>query len=116
MLKRKRLIKNNFLINFNMVNMVKEPTCYKKTIQPSFIDLIITNKSNYLFIYYLLILTVINRNKLNMELWISYDYNKFEKITMNTLEKHVLNKKKYIRANRTAYVTRPIKKAINKFI
>ena len=36
----------DFLIKFNMVNMVKEPTCYKNLIQPSCIDLIITNNNN----------------------------------------------------------------------
>ena len=58
-----------------------------------------------------------------MEPRISYYYNKFEKIMMNILEKHAPNKRKYIRANETAYMTRPIKMTImhrtklkNKFI
>jgi len=35
-----------FLENYNLKNLVKEPTCYKNPQNPSCIDLILTNKSN----------------------------------------------------------------------
>ena len=35
----------NFMENYNLKNLVKEPTCYKNPLNPSCIDLILTNKS-----------------------------------------------------------------------
>ena len=36
----------NFMESHNLKNLVKEPTCYKNPLNPSCIDLILTNKSN----------------------------------------------------------------------
>ena len=35
----------NFMENYNLKNLVKEPTCYKNPLNPSCIDLVLTNKS-----------------------------------------------------------------------
>ena len=34
-----------FMETYNLTNLVKEPTCYKNPLNPSCIDLILTNKS-----------------------------------------------------------------------
>ena len=37
---------NDFCSSYNFKNMIKEPTCYKNPLNPSCIDLIITNRPN----------------------------------------------------------------------
>ena len=146
---------------YNLQNLIKQPTCFKSTQNPSSIDVILTNKvrsfQNSLVIesglsdHHKMTITVLksffhkqepvtinyrdyksfNKNNFQSELMNklneghTYDtnYEIFETIFMDLLNKHAPMKVKYVRANNAPFMNKVLSKAImtrsrlrNKFI
>ena len=141
---------SQFCETFNLKNLVKEPTCFKNPINPSCIDLILTNRfrsfNNTLAIEtglsdcHKMVLTILNTTyKKSRPKIISYrdykqfcntkfttdllsnfsnhdlnniDYDVFETVFLQVLNRHAPMKFKYLRANDSPFMNKVLRKSI----
>ena len=128
-----------FCENYNLQNLIKQPTCYKNPSRPTSIDLILTNVPRSfqstcvietgLSDFHLMTLTVMKKSykhfsndkfrkdlidKLsNEELVINDDgMKRFCELSINILNKHAPRKKKYARGNQMPFFTKELSKEI----
>ena len=135
---------------YNLRNLVNEPTCFKNPLNPSSIDLILTNKSKSfqntfametgLSDHHKMVITILRSivqkqapcciryrdykqydsfifsNELNRVLKNiqveNINYDTFQSVFMQLLNKHAPMKKKFVRANNAPFMTKQLSKAI----
>ena len=141
---------SEFIGNYNLKNLVNEPTCYKNQLNPSCIDLILTNRcmsfqntttvetgiSDFHKMTITILKTSFKKKKPKIISYRNYkkfsntsfrnelmeqlnnkdinniDYQEFDNIVMDILNKHAPIKQKYIRANEAPFMNKDYKKAI----